>query len=149
MRAAVVGALVVTGLWAGVAMADANWGDGTAHVHGADAGAEHVLSKLRIRPELRHWRDRGRPGEPPLTLPGDETRTQELARSTDDLPLAFDIVTTRRLGTPASVNRDRATFTLLWEAQVRLGGRRPWSLELTSIREAEAFDRTSVGTWPF
>jgi hypothetical protein len=146
---AAVGVLVVMSLWSGVATADPVAREEGAQARGADAGAERVLSKLRIVPGLGQWRDGGRPGEPRLTIPGDETRTLDSPAVVEDIPRAFEIVTTRRLGTPASVVRDRGTFTLLWEAQVRLRGGRPWGLEFTSIREAEAFDRTSVGPWPF
>jgi hypothetical protein len=144
-----VGVLVFSGLWAGAAMADASRGDESVPARGADAGAERVLSRLRILPGLGQWREAGRPGEPRLAVPGDETRTQALTSGTDGAPRAFEIVTTRRLGEPTSVVRDRGTFTLLWEAQVRLRGTQPWGLEFSSIREADVFDRTSVGPWPF
>ncbi len=144
-----VGGLVVMALWTGLATAEAVGRDEGAQARGADGGAERVLSKLRIVPGLGQWREGGRPGEPRLTIPGDETRTQDASTDPDDIPRAFEIVTIRRLGTPISVVRDRATFTVLWEAQVRLRGARPWGLEFTSIREADRSDRTSIGPWPF
>lgn len=146
---AAVGVMVVMGLCSGVATADVVGRDDGVQEQGVDAGAERVLTKLRIIPSLENWRKGGRPGEPRLTVPGDETRPQELPIGADDVPRAFEIVTTRRLGAPTSVVRDRGTFTVLWEAEVRLRGARPWGLEFTSIREAGVFDRTSVGPWPF
>jgi hypothetical protein len=148
-KAAAVGFLVVLGVWSGAATAEPGRGDEAAKTHGTDAGAERVLSKLRILPGLGQWREKGRPGEPRLAVPGDETRTQELAPGADAPSRAFEVVTTRRLGEPASVIRDRGTFTVLWEAQLKLRGARPWGLEFTSIREADVFDRTAVGPWPF
>ena len=147
--AAAVGVLVFAGLWTGTVAADSVPGDQSTQVRGTDAGAERVLSRLRILPGIGQWREAGRPGETRLTLPGDETRTQPATTNADGTPRAFEIVTTRRIGEPASVIRDRGTFTVLWEAQVRLRGTRPWGLEFTSIREAAVFDRTSVGPWPF
>lgn len=149
MRAAVVGILVVTGLWCGVATADVVTREKSEPVQGTDAGAERVLSKLRVLPGLGQWREGGRAGEPRLTLPGDETRMRDLITRPEASPRNFEIVTTRPLGTPASLVRDRSTFTVLWEGQVRRRGGQVWGLEFTSIREADVFDRTSVGPWPF
>lgn len=146
---AVVGVLVAMGLWSGMATADAVEREEGAQGRGADAGAERVLTRLRMLPGIGHWREGGRPGEPRLTVPGDETRTQDLVLFSNEAPRPFEIVTTRRLGAPTSVVRDRGTFRVLWEAEVRLRGGRPWGLEFTSIREADVFDRTSVGPWPF
>jgi len=149
MRALVVGIVVVTGLWSGMAVADEVRGDADGPGRGADAGAERVLSKLSHLPGLEAWIEGVRDGERRLTVPGDETRSQKLVPGRVAPRRAFEIVTTRPLGTPAWVMRDRGTFSMLWEAQVRTRRGGPWSLEFTSIREAGVFDRTSVGPWPF
>ena len=149
MRAAMVGVLVVTGLWFEVATAEVLPIQGTAKVPAEDAGAERVLSRLRVLPGLGQWREKGRADEQHLTDQGDGNTPVPSVSNLEEPPRGFEFVTTRRLGTPAWMIRDRSTFTVLWEGRVRLRGGQQWGLEFTSIREGDAFDRTAVTPWPF
>lgn len=149
MRTAMVGVLAVVGLWCEVATAESLRVGGAARVHDGDAGAERVLSGLRSLPRLGQRRDAGRVDEPRPMDRADENTMESSAWTLDEASRGFEFVTTRRLGEPAWMIRDRSTFTVLWEARVRLRSGRQWGLELTSIRERDAFDRTSVAPWPF
>ncbi len=150
MRAAMVGVVVVTGVWFEVATAEVLPPvGGPAQVRAEDAGAERILSRLRVLPGLGQWREKGRADEPRLTDRGDENTPTPAFLDPAEPPRGFEILTTRRLGTPAWMVRDRSTFTVLWEGRVRWRSGQQWGLELTSIREADVFDRTAVTPWPF
>lgn len=149
MRAAMVGVLVVTGVWFEVAAAEVLPVGGAVQVRGEDAGAERVLSRLRVRPGLGQWREKGQADDLRPTELGDENAPMAAISNLDQPPRGFEIVTTRRIGAPAWMVRDRSTFTVLWEGRVRWSSGQQWGLQLTSIREADAFDRTAVTPWPF